>query len=99
MTTIAKLQAEIADWADSVHPNRTLLGILSKLFGECSELLSAETENSASEIADCAILILDYAHRAGVDLENAITEKMHINRKRAWRIAPTGAMQHIEEEE
>ena len=95
MRSIAELQSEIAAWADEVHPNRTLLGILSKLFGECSELLSSETEDSALEVADCAILILDYAHRAGIDLEVAIIEKMAINRGRTWRIAPTGAMQHV----
>lgn len=62
--------------------------------GEASELLSAETEDNPLEIADCAILLLDYAHLAGIDLEAAIRTKLDINRQRTWRIAPTGAMQH-----
>lgn len=92
--TIASLQAEIAGWIDQVHPDRTLLSIVAKLLGEAAELLSAETEDNPLEIADCAILILDYAHLAGIDLEEAILAKLEINRCRRWRIAPTGAMQH-----
>ena len=94
--TVAELQANIAEWADSVVPNRTPLSVVAKLLGELGELIASERMGDPSEIADVLILALDLAHLQGIDAAEAIRTKLDINRSRTWRVADNGCAQHYE---
>lgn len=93
---IAELQADIADWADRLWPDRKPINALTKLqMEEIPELITGGIE--ASELADVGILLLDVAYLKGIDLGKAIEDKMRVNRSRKWEINPiTGLAHHIE---
>ena len=95
MADIAKLQNEIAAWADELNPDRRALGLIAKLLEELGELIASERVADPLELADVLILALDLAHIQGIDVESAITQKMAINRARHWRIADNGSMTHV----
>ena len=92
-----ELQKEIVEWADEVFPERTLTNALIKLvIEEVPELwrdLRDRGELSPLELADVAILLLDVAHLADIDLEAAVKAKMEINKARSWR-QKDGVMVH-----
>lgn len=92
----AELQSEIAVWADSVFPERTITNAVSKMvMEEIPEYLTSQ--HDPMELADVGILLYDIAHLAGIDLHQAIRTKMVINRERSWEICPdTGLMNHIQ---
>lgn len=99
MTTITELQAEIKAWADGVFPERTAHGALCKLMLEELPELSLNP-HSAAEFADAVILLLDIATLNGIDIEQAVRDKMALNRKRTWAIDhDTGLMHHINAEQ
>jgi NTP pyrophosphatase (non-canonical NTP hydrolase) len=93
--TVAELQAEIAEWADSVVPNRTPLSVIAKMLGEVGELIASERMSDPSELADVMILALDLAHLQGIDAAEAIRAKLEVNRKRRWVVSDNGCAQHI----
>lgn len=94
---IQDLQSEIAVWADSVYPHRTNESILRKLDEEVAELHSDLLD--PLEYADLIILILDLGRMNGIDIGQAVREKIEINNKRQWQIDPdTGVMSHSERE-
>lgn len=97
MSSIAELQAEIAAWADSIHPTRTPISVISKLLEELAELIASEKMSDPLELADIFILSLDLAHLQQVDLSDAIQRKLEINRNRRWRREDNGRLQHIED--
>lgn len=94
MDTIRKLQSEIAEWADSVFPDRTAHDATVKLvLEEIPEFLA--NQKDSLEYADLVILILDIAHLNGIDVEEAVIRKMAINRERTWiRDPKTRIMRH-----
>ena len=49
------------------------------------EAIAKHKPSIESELADCMAYLLKLANYAGVDLESAYQEKMHINRSRDWR--------------
>jgi NTP pyrophosphatase (non-canonical NTP hydrolase) len=94
--TIRGLQREIAEWADEVFPHRTIHDVLAKLvMEEIPELLlSLKPE----EFADLLVLALDGANLLGIDVQQAVHDKMAINRARTWVIDPaTGLLKHVKE--
>lgn len=97
---ISELQKMIADWADIVHPHRTVVQSLTKMvMEEIPELIKPKNkgEFDALEFADVAILLFDAAKLANIDMGQAIREKMAINTMRDWEVDPdTGLMHHIE---
>ena len=94
--TVAELQAEIAEWADSVVPNRTPLSVIAKMLGEVGELIASERMSDPSELADVMILAIDLAHLQGIDAAEAVRAKLEINRSRKWKVADNGCAQHYE---
>jgi NTP pyrophosphatase (non-canonical NTP hydrolase) len=94
--TVADLQANIAEWANSVVPNRTPLSVVAKLLGELGELIASERMGDPSEIADVLILALDLAHLQGIDAAEAIKTKLEVNKSRKWKVADNGCAQHYE---
>lgn len=93
---IRELQTRIAKWADSVFPNRTPFGAAAKLvMEEIPEWL--QNPKDPLEYADLVILILDIASLNGVDVKQAVLDKMSINERRRWEINPdTGLMRHLD---
>lgn len=92
------IEQVIAEWADEVFPHRTVTNALSKLvLEEIPEYLM--NQDDPMELADVGILVYDIAQLKGINLEQAIRDKMAINRKRTWRINPeTGLMKHTGED-
>jgi len=94
---IQDLQNEIAVWADSVYPHRTNVSILKKLDEEVKELHADLLD--PHEYADLIILILDLGRMNGINIGQAVREKIEINNKRHWSIDPdTGVMSHTDRE-
>lgn len=85
----------IIDWANRIFPDRTIENAIRKMVEEeIPEYL--ENKYDAMELADLGILLYDIANLAGVDLDDAIGKKMHINRMRSWAIDPeSGLLKHI----
>ena len=77
--------------ADSPHP-QTLRNLAISLNLEASEVLEhfqwdqelSSNETLADELADVALYLLQIASIAGVDLENAILNKLNQNYRRTW---------------
>lgn len=96
--TMSGIQSSIAQWADSVFPTRTAQSSLAKLvLEEIPEFITSGMKDPL-EYADLIILVLDIAHLQGIDVENAVFQKMNINRSRKWKVDPaTGFMSHTRE--
>jgi len=95
-TSIADLQQEISAWVDTINPGRTSISTISKLLEEIGELLGSDKMSDPMELADIFILCLDLGTIQGVNIEEAIRQKLEINKARTWRIADNGAMRHYE---
>ena len=85
----------VVDWADMVFPDRTIENAIRKLvLEEIPEFLVAQDD--PMELADVAILVVDIAHLAGIDLDSAVRRKMAINKGRKWALNPkTGLLGHV----
>ena len=92
---IRQLTQDIVQWADSVFPDRKPESALLKLFEETGELVRDPT--AAGEYADICIMVFDLAHMHGIDLAEAIREKLEINKHRDWTKTKTGTLQHFGE--
>lgn len=91
------LAREIMYQADRLFPNRTDTSMFLKIYHETSELIDANTPaKKADEVADLLIMILDYAKRHNIEIEQAIKTKMAINDSRQWTTNALGVNQHVE---
>lgn len=91
---IRQLQDRVTRWADINFPQRTTKDILLKLYEEIGEY--CRNPKSALEMGDILILLLDVAHKNGIDLHRAVEDKMEINESREWRVDEnTGIMRHV----
>lgn len=92
------LAREIMYQADRLFPNRTDTSMFLKIYHETSELIDANTPaKKADEVADLLIMILDYAKRHNIEIEQAIKTKMEINNSRQWTTNALGVNQHVEQ--
>lgn len=92
---IRQLQDRITRWADSNFPHRTTSDILLKLYEEVGEY--CRNPKSALEMGDIMILLLDVAHKNGIDVHKAVEDKMDINEGREWEVdVNTRIMRHVE---
>jgi NTP pyrophosphatase (non-canonical NTP hydrolase) len=92
---IRQLQDRITKWADSRFPARTTADILLKLYEEVGEY--ARNPKAALEMGDIMILLLDVAHKNGIDVHKAVEDKMDINEGREWEVdVNTRIMRHVE---
>jgi NTP pyrophosphatase (non-canonical NTP hydrolase) len=89
------IQREICNWASLNFPERNAESVSNKLMEELAEW--AENPEDASEFADVMILLLDWAHLKGVDMQRAINLKMGVNVDRNWVFdAANRTWQHTE---
>lgn len=94
------VQQEIHRWASEQFPHRTDHHAIYKLVvEEIPELMMHQKEKGMAgiglELADCFILLMDLASIWGVDLDDAIYEKMQVNYARRWNKGANGIMQHV----
>lgn len=92
--SIADTQRLIAGWADEVFPDRTISEAVFKMKKELLELEGSK-HLDPGEFADVAILLLDIAHLAGVDIAKAVEDKMRVNMARQWIKLEDGTRQHV----
>ena len=98
VSEITDLQAEIAAWADTLFPDRTVHDVTRKLV--CEELPEFLLDPVPGELADVLILVFDLANLLGIDVHQAILDKVKINANRRWRQDPdSGLMKHVKEED
>lgn len=93
--TIDRLAYQIKEQADRLFPQRTDASMFIKLYGEIAEMIDATDVNRAGEVADVLIMVLDYAKVKGINVEQAIRQKMAVNDARTWKRNDLGAFQHV----
>lgn len=100
-TKLWRLYREHAAWSQVTFGSdheRGPQGALKHLAKEAGE--ASESPGDWSEYADCLLLTLDAARRAGLTLENlldAALEKMAVNRSRKWPTPVEGEpCEHVE---
>lgn len=90
-----ELQRHVVLWADSAFPDRTPASAFMKLFSELGEVI--DNPGDPGEWGDLLILVLDlmamYGHQ---DPDQAVLDKLEINRHRTWAVNALGVMQHRE---
>lgn len=95
---ISDLLDDIVQWQRRTFPQGTVESVVSHLAEEVQELVAEP--RSAEELADCLILIVGAADRAGIDLWQAVRDKHARNQRRKWGTADEkGVVHHIEESE
>ena len=97
-------QQTIKEWQESTFPDSTLGGRSAKLKEEVAELIDEldraahivnyDKSKTALEMADVVIVLYGLANLLGIDLHEAINEKMSINRKRLWVFTEQGNYRH-----
>jgi len=98
-------QKSISEWATKTFGTPdNLITIYNRFVEETNELdhLINDTEylgnhqrlEITDECADCLIVLYQVAETLGIDLHQAVDEKMSINRKRKWKITGQGVGQH-----
>ncbi|MHB1131675.1 MAG: dATP/dGTP pyrophosphohydrolase domain-containing protein [Chloroflexota bacterium] len=94
--TLDDLQAELGAWGDATFGTGDRgSAVLAHFAEEVIELVGSE---EPEEAADCAILLLQFAHRRGFSLREAIERKYEKNQRRQWgKPEPNGVVHHITE--
>lgn len=91
------LASLVRQQADRLFPKRTDSSMFLKMYGELGELISAKTpEQKAGEFADVMIMLLDYADKNGIDVQQSVETKMGINERRTWVVNDLGVFQHVQ---
>lgn len=91
------LAQRVKEQADRLFPNRTDQSMFLKMYSEMGELAGATNNlETADEMADIFIMLLDYAKRKDINLSMAIQRKMGINDNRQWIANKLGVMQHVD---
>lgn len=98
MIDIDIIAIEIHQWANQTFPNRTPQSLFLKLYHEISEMIDETGKPEvAGEIADVLIMILDFAKTQNINIQEALSNKMAINRARTWKQNPLGDYSHVTE--
>lgn len=94
--TLAEIQAEVTAWADEVLPDRTVGGMVIKMVEELGEV--AKDPSDPLQLADMIILLVDIADQYDINLSEAVSNRMHINRIKRWKSnRHTGAKERVEQ--
>lgn len=96
VVSMQRMQIDIDLWQRKTFPGGTAMAQYRHLCREVLEL--GKNIEDPEEMADCVILLMGIASKAGVDLQEAVDVKMEINRKRRWgKPDQDGVVEHIEE--
>jgi len=98
MSKLQELQDEVAIWSiKTFGSSRPPSAPLNHLIKEVKEVIDAPHDRM--EFADCFLLILDAASKAGINTEQLLTaafKKLEINKKRQWgEPNKNGVVEHI----
>lgn len=94
--SLDSIAEEVITWGQSTFPHVEAHSLAEHLRREAHELV--EDSTNASEQADIFILLVQIAHRTGVDLAEAVREKLEINKRRTWKAPDAqGVVEHQEE--
>lgn len=89
----AALQTEIGSWSDQAFPQATLHSIKKHFEKESKEFVES---GDPSEIADCVLLLMHYAHRQGYNILEEVRKKHEINKTRVWgKPDADGVVEHV----
>lgn len=94
-------QREITQWSDNTFGDKSPIEIATRMNNEVAELLTGLANNPeainehAGECADVLIMLVQVAHKLGVDLEAELDKKMVINKDRQWTVLASGKAQHV----
>lgn len=95
-----ELQSDIGVFSDGVFGKSDPVAKLRHLAEEVQELIEAPQDRM--EWADCTILLIDAARKAGLsmdDLHKAARDKLEINKKRKWgKPNAAGIVNHIRQD-
>ena len=92
--TLEALMREALAWQAATFPHRTLHSISTHLLREATEL--REHPSDASEMADVFLLLGSLAHENGVNLAQAVAEKLAKNKARQWGTPDSdGVVSHV----
>jgi hypothetical protein len=96
---LLSFQRMVAQWGRETFPRQSTSGVMAHLEDEIQEL--KENPADPEELADCFLLLLQLASRAGVkevDLLDAAKRKHEVNRDRKWG-APDerGVCRHVDD--
>lgn len=102
MKLFKHLVLEINEWQSAIFTQATPLSAAIHLQRESAELISdvekGDLQQAKLELADCFLLISAVAHLLEIDLEEAIEDKMKINRLRKWNKPDAqGVVEHVKE--
>lgn len=105
--TFQEIKEEITAWQDKTFPQATPLSAVTHLQREIIELTfevqiqhlkRKGTSELPKELADVFLLTVAVAHLSGINLEEAIAEKMKINLARTWGEPDVdGVVEHVRE--
>lgn len=98
MSNLSELLQEVADWAIPTFPNATPDSWCAHIQKEAQEL--RDDPSDIIEAADLLILVGGLVVKQGFtirDLENAVRQKLEINKKRVWGEPDAdGVVEHVE---
>jgi hypothetical protein len=94
--TLQELQDTIGQWSEVTFDDAGPLPKVHHLKREVDELLAEPY--ARFEYADCLILLVDAARKAGISADTLIEtafEKMEINKRRVWVMDAHGISHHL----
>ena len=109
LDSFMETQKSIGDWQSKTFPNVSLYSSVVRMLQEAHELVGLfwidrdhalqhpqmpPTAKIANEIADVYITLVGVAEKAGINIEQAVNDKMKVNRQRKWKIGKDGCGQH-----
>lgn len=83
----------IAEWQEDTFPNRD--GSRQKLLDEANELFDTTPGEAAEEAADVFFMLVSVCEAEGIDLLQAVKDKLAKNRERTWSFSD-GTWSHDE---
>lgn len=100
LTLAGSLFARIAAWQRETFPQGTAQSCMAHLARECEELAHALgnglSDEAAEESADCLLLLVGIADRAGFDLLQSAEHKLAKNKGRTWgKPDAQGVVEHV----
>lgn len=89
LNELEMMKLEVLRWIQPLIPdeNRDIVRTTIKLQEEACELMDSlyiGGKNTAEEIADIMVCLLDIAHLTGTDIYAEVMKKMNVNRERNW---------------
>lgn len=91
-------QKAITEWSRNTFGVTSPTVVAARMNKEVAELLTALTlanlSEARKECADVGVMLLQVAELLGIDLMQAVSDKMDVNYKRQWEQTPAGDFQH-----